>query len=572
VLAALVLAFLPNLTQGLLGPLDPWSKSSADGARVLSVDPEQRDGMGRARTVLRDADGHETWSRLLEYSLRDAEIGQKGEIVGWAVRTEPSATRRQMGLVVLDVGGKERSVEWITDSAGYYVSGIVLSPVEDRAIFRLDQFRGDVFTGREREEWQTLRVSTGERLRRFLPPVLDREGLAVLRRVLAVPSTPLLCCEAWFGSSGETLVELLDLEGRQVWSVALEEAGRVQHKSGTWRWSAERLSSGSAGEFTFQRLGPDELIRWRAVERPEAPGTWIVTEVSREPHAPRLEVDSDVVEPVGFTPKSVSEMRLASPCATGIWSDAAVDGQGRLLVLEAEGSHLHRFDAQGALVDTLLLAGASKAVDRILGVRADRFDLAIGDSFATWNGKGERLTLAYDRWQHGLPRPAAQSIEGARWFIESHEILRFAEDDPQAAITSRIVRHPDGTWFGDLDGGAVAPDGALITVDHPQTFAMMLSSGFSTVSRFDAQGNGKHQFRARLVSPRYLCARGRWLAGNDSIQAACFLADLDAQQLYSLGGEFKSWNYRVLLPPAEGEFWIVDLAGKRLLRAALPER
>ena len=527
--------------------------------------------MGRARTVLHDADGHEIWSRVLEYSLRDAEIGVKGEIVGWAVQTEPSATRRQVGLVVLDPDGKDRNVEWLADSARYYVSGIVLSPGEDRALVRIDQFRGDVFTGREREEWQTLRISTGERLRRFLPPVLDRKGAAVLRRVVAVPSTPLLCCEAWFGSSGETLVELLDLDGRQVWSVALDEAGHASRDAGNWLWSAARLASSDAGEFRFQRLGPDELIRWRAAERPEAPGAWVVTEVSHEPHAPRLAGAPDVVEPVTFTPKSVSEKRLASPCAAGLWSDAAVDGQGRLLVLESAESHLHRFDAQGALVETIELADAGKAIDRILGVRADRFDLNVGDSFATWNGKGERLTLAYDRWQHGLPLPAAHSIEGARWFVEEHEVLRFAEDDPQAASTSRIARHPDRTWFGDLEGGAVAPDGTLITVDHRQTFAMTLSSGLSTVSRYDAHGVGKSQFRARLVSPRYLSARGRWLAGNDSNQSACFLADLDAQRIYSLGGDFTSWNYRVLLPPAEGEFWIVDLAGKRLLRAALPE-
>jgi len=572
VLAALVLALLPTLSQGLLGPLDPWSKSSADGARILSVDPELRDGMGRARTLLRDASGREIWSRVLEYSLRDAEICEKGEVVGWAMRTEPSATRRQVGIVILDPDGKERSVEWIGDSARYFVSGIVLSPGADHALVRLDQFRGDMRTGREREEWQTLRISTGERLRRFLPPVLDRKGFAVLRRVLAVSSTPLLCCEAWFESSGETLVELLDLDGRQVWSVALEEAGRAQRKSGTWNWSAERLSSSAPGEFTFQRLGPDERIRWRAVERPEATGTWNVTEVSREPHAPQLEDGSGVVEPVTFTPKILLERRITPPCAVGTWSDAAIDCQGRLLVLEAAESHLHRFDAQGEHVETIELREAGKAVDRIFGVRADRFDLALGDSFATWNGKGERLTVAYDRWHHGLPRPAAHSIEVTRWFVESNEVLRFAEDDPQAAVTSRIARHPDGTWFGELSGGAVAPDGTLITVDHPQTFAMMQSGGLSTLSRFDAQGNGKSQSRARLVSPRYLSARGRWLAGNDSNKAACFLADLDAKQLYSLGGEVTNWNYRVLLPPAEGEFWIVDLVAKRLLRAALPVR
>lgn len=536
---------------------------------MLSVDPEQRDGLGRARTVLSDASGHEIWSRELEYSLRDAEIGEHGEVVGWAVRTEPAGTRQQLGLVILESDGKDRSVDWIADSARYYVSGIVLSPGADRALVRLDQFRGDVYTGREREEWQTLRLSTGERLRRFIPPVLDRQGHARLLRVLALPSTPLLCCEAWFGGSGETLVEVLDWDGGQVWSVALEEAGRAQRGTGAWRWSAERLSSSFSGEFTFQRLGPDELIRWRAVERPEAAGSWTVTEISRTAHTPRFDTDSGVVEPVVLEPRILSETRITAPCASGTWSDAAVDGQGRLLVLETDPSHLHRFDARGELVDTVVLQDAGTSVDRILGVRADRFDLAVGDSFATWNGKGERLTAAYDRWHHGLPRPATHSREGVRWFIDSNEVMRCANDDPQAEVSTRIARHPDRSWFRELDGGAVAEDGSLITVDRPAGAGLWLGNDLGTVARFDAQGQPRGQFRARLLGSRSLHARGHWLAGNAG-SATCFLLDLETQRLHALGGEFRSWKYRVLLPPAEREFWIVDLEGKRVLRAALP--
>jgi hypothetical protein len=579
VLAALLLTACSSLPQGWFGALDPWSKPSADGARILSVDPELRTGVGKARTELRDAQGREVWSRTLEYSLRDAEITEKGEVIGWAMRAEPSSAKQQLGLAILDAAGRDRSLDWLEDSAGETVLGIVIVPGMDRAIVRLDWIRGDAFTGREREEWLTLRLSTGEHLGRFTPPVLQREGLVKLLRVVAVRSTPLLCCELWIGGRGEALVELLDPEGRQVWSTALEEARPSSSEFYRWRWSGERLTSDKAGELLFQRLRPDERVRWRVAERVEAPNTWIVTELSREAHPLQIDANPGVVGPRAFTPRILSVRPLVTvldgqPCRIGNWSDAALDAQGRLLVLEAEDSHLHRFDAQGEHVETIQLQEASQAVDRILGVRAERFDLALGDSFATWNAKGERLTMAYDRWHHALPRPARQVIEGARWFVDTNEVLRYADDDPFAAVTSRIARHPDRTWFGELMGAAIAEDGSLVTVDSQPRFGLEgggLSYGSSTISRFDAKGNGKDQFRAQLAFAESLQARGRWLAGNGSNEATCFLADLEAKQVFGLAGEFRKQGYRLLLPPVEGEFWIVDLKGKRLLRAALPE-
>ncbi len=541
------------------------------------MDPEQRTGFGRARTALRNASGREIWSRVLDYSLRDAEITERGEIVGWALRTENPDSKDQLGIVILDHEGKERNVDWLPDSARNYVKSIAVASTADIAVVRLDQIRGDVFTGHEREEWQTVRISTGERLQRFVPHLLQREGIATLRRVFAVRSTPLICCEAWFGSNGEALVEVLDLQGEQVWSVALEETRPLNSGYFAWMGSAERLSTTGAGEFTFQRIRPDERIRWRVVERSEAPGTWNVTEVSRDAHPLQVEAEPGVVVARPFTPKLLSERPLATspegkPCSVGTWSDAAIDGQGQLLVLEVEDSHLHHFDAQGESLDRIELREAGKYVDRILGTRKDRFDLAVGDSFSTWSGSGERLTEAYDRWHHALARPTSHAVEGARWFIDTNEVLRYADDDPRAAVTTRLARHPDGTWFGRLEGGAVAQDGTLVTVDVQLAGLFTIGPGQSTISRFDAAGLGMDQFRARLGSARYLSTRGRWLAGNGYGVAACFLADLDAQQVYGLSGEFNSWNFRVLLPPAEGEFWIVDLRGKRLLRAALPEK
>jgi hypothetical protein len=579
VLAALILVALPILPQSWYGTLDPWSKPSLDGTRVLAVDPEQRDGLGSARTSLRDASGREIWSRTLEYSLRDAEVAEKGEVVGWAVRTETPGPRNQLGLVILDPEGKNRSVDWLADSAGYSVLGIVIVPGTDRAIVRLDQIHGDAFTGREREEWLTLRVSTGERLARFTPPVLQREGWAILRRVVAVRSTALLCCEAWFEGGGEALVELLDLGGQQVWSVALEEARPSRRPEYyRWMWSAERLSSDKAGEFLFQRMRPDQLVRWRVTERADAPNTWTVTELSREPHPLELESHPGVTEPHSFAPRILSERPLVTssagqPCAVGKWSDAALDGQGRMLVLEAEDAHLHRFDAQGEHAETIQLQDASPAVGRIVGVRADRFDLTVGDSFATWNSKGDRVTLAYDRWHHAFPRPARHAVEGSRWFVDTNELLRYADDDPLGAVTARIARHPDRSWFGVLSEAAIAEDGSLVTIDAQPMFGLEsggLTTGPSTITRFDAKGNGRDQFRARLGGTGNLEARGHWLAGNGNDDATCFLADLESKKVFGLSGEFRKQGYRILLPPVTGEFWVVDLKGKRLLRAALP--
>jgi hypothetical protein len=574
-----VLGFAPQSDR----VLDPWSKAADDGSRVLSVDPDERSGLGSAHTMLRDEKGREIWSRELGYSLRSAEITRKGEVLGWALRAAVGDRPPGLALVILGPDGSERAMEWIDQEQPLCVRGIVAAPDSDRAIFRLEPFV-DSFCGTyllerartDREEWRVVRLSDGAPLARFIPPVLQREGIAYLARVVALRERQLLVAEATFESNDMATLVLLDLEGHEVWRVVEREDWHQPDGFFAWRFTGGRLSAGSApGEFRLQRSTPDELVRWRVEPEADGLGPWRVVETAREPRALQLDPGPGIKTAQTVAPRILGERRLVAltdghPCSVGTWSDAAIDAQGRLVVLEAEDAHLHRFDAQGDPMGTIELQEASKAVDHILGVRADRIDLSVGDSFATW--KGERLTMAYDRWHHALTRPANHRTEGPRWFMDSHALLRCANDDPQGDVTARLARHPDGTWFAPLEGAAVAEDGSVVTIDRGAQDWSMIGNAESVVSRFDAQGVGKEQLRARLGGATNLRVNRRWLAGNAFGSAACFLIDFDSKQVFGLGREFHDWTFRVLLPDVQGEFWIVDLRGKRLLRAALPRQ
>lgn len=573
------------LLQSLGDALDPWSKSSADRSRTLFVDPDERAGLGKGHTALRDAAGRTLWERDLPYTLRDAEITGKGEILGWATRASASETKPQLGLVILEPSGTERAIEWIVDPRELRVRGIVPLSQANRVLFRIEEvvnsWCGTYLLARvesDREEWRSLRLSDGVPIARFVPPVIQREGVASIARLDALRDRPLLCGEAYLGDLKGSVVLLLDLDGREVWRSVETEDWRQPDAYHLWRFSAARLSGGeAAGEFRFQRSRPDELIRWRVESEADGIGPWRVTELAREEHALALEPPPSLENPTTLEPRIVSERRLVSllagrPCPVGNWSDAAIDAEGRLLVLEAEDAHLHRFDSQGEPLDTIELREAGKHVNRILGTRKDRFDLAVGDSFATWDGKGERLTAAYGDWHRAFARPANHSIEGARWFLDEHALLHFEKDDPQGAVTGRSSRRPDGTWFGRIDGACVDLDGSLVILDTPP--GADEGSGIlraeCVLSRFDSQAVGMGTLRLRLGGATSLRLRGGWLAGNAFEPNACFLIDLDAKRAFRLGREFKDWSFRVLLPPVAGEFWIVDLKGKRLLRAALP--
>jgi hypothetical protein len=560
--------------------LQPWSKASKSGGFVLEVDPEDRDGLGAAQTTLSDASGSVLWSKRVEYSLREAEITPRGEVVGWAAREHEA--RPQMSIVVLDPRGEPRSVEWPADSAAGVVKGIVLVPDADRAVLRLYRAGGDTLTN-EREEWLVLKLSTGERVSRFIPPVLQREGLGVLGRMIRVAGRPLLCCEAWFGGSGEVLVELLDLDGRSVWSQAIEEhrpRGIDLQSWAAWASSPARLSSRADGELQFQRFSPEELVSWRVSGHPDASGDWSVAEESRAPHASGFVLQPDGIGAEPLSPRILAEHQLGEPaqgisCTEAHWTDAALDAHDLLLVLEPQQRHMHIFDGSGAPLPVVTLEDAGLTVHRIFCVRERGFDLSVGDSFATWSRKGERLTTAYGNYHRAFPNPLRNAREGSRWFHDEHAVLRFVDDDPTKDVAQRVLRRPDRTWFEEIQAGSVAPDGGLSVADCDEAWPIPLRPPTPTtthLSQFDATGKARNgmRLRLRLDASSSLTSNGRWLAGYACNPDSGFLLDLEKQRLFVLEKPFAGSLLQVLLPQAPGEFWIVDRAGKRLVRAALP--
>ncbi len=142
--------------------LQPKTYASPSGRFKLEVDPTEKYGAGPGNYRL-TCDGQVVWSGQRPFTLQDAAVSDKGEVVGYSYSAGPEghAPNRQgpgdFRAVIIDPAGKirldvsePRKFSLILDAPPYPMGvGVILDPENDRFILRLNErFGFDQVCGR----------------------------------------------------------------------------------------------------------------------------------------------------------------------------------------------------------------------------------------------------------------------------------------------------------------------------------------------------------------------------------------------------------------------------------------
>jgi hypothetical protein len=291
-IAALGLAAWMPWTQARR-PFQPQTYRSQSGNCELTVDPLERYGDGAGDHVLRRA-GSEVWRNRYPFTLADAVVAEDGTVAGYAYPD----LGRQFAVVLIAADGRvlahhatPRELTGIHGPFEPMGRGLVLDAERQRFIVCVDT----PTRGPDWEEWQVFDLASGARAATLRPGehrpeqdkgrILDAEAMdvplfAIHWQVLRTDQDP------WRRDARVTLV---DLEGRQVWELALPgdlDDGNARDDENDAAWQRQRrmgfLDVASGGRFTIRSLRGRENLELRAVAS-EAGTAWSVEELGRSP-------------------------------------------------------------------------------------------------------------------------------------------------------------------------------------------------------------------------------------------------------------------------------------------------
>ena len=490
-----VAALLLAATEGQGETVELKTYHAPTTARVLEIDPQNRDGSGEAdyRMCIGKLD---VWHARLPFTLCEAAVTDSGVVAGFGyshgLRASGVGRPGTLDVVILDAAGGTRLYEGIKRQQSRFpdgqpepmARGILIHPAEDLFTLRLHSDTG--------EEWRTYRLSTGEKLRSFDLRTASGapQTAAFVMKPRELAGRPLTLVDWWLydgrNSQCGVFFALCNLEGKVVWSMELPADYMVPgHGAAERKLQANIRESGAVldaletGVFELRLVAAGERVRFEVEADASMPGGWRVTEAGRSKYqAPPAAVawtgpeDRPPLRRLGSF--VLQDKTLEGPVHD--ISTFAFDGEGHAGFLRAA-------DGEGANARAktfVLVDGTGKAlVETALPPDAD-----------------ETLELA---WLQGSRWIVATTTNGKRsraWWLDAAKGGMTEVTGFNCPTVERILR---------------VPDGGFVVLGR----AIKKNSGRSELIRFDAAGKQLWKLRSRnddkpssMISPEGLVVTG----------------------------------------------------------------
>jgi hypothetical protein len=458
VLLVLLLTATPVGAQyGRADDLQPKTYTSPSGEFVLSVDPSQRSGAGKALYALK-RNGTVVWSAEHPFTLWDAVLADDGTTGGYAYSrgyNYDGGARGQGDFVVaiLDTGGKLRLAERTAREASRFLhrmpdpqaDGLFIDAHNDRLVVRVVD--PDVNAGVE--SWWTYHLSDGKSAGKSRPRELmhDPEAARWVIDARPVAQTPLTLVH-WYRLASESdqwqtgaRFTLVDLQSKPVWTLELprdytisdDEDAQEQLRNAIHEHGAI-LDTTQPSRFELRHVAAGERVTYAVARDADTPHGWKVTEVARTPYA---DSQSDANKPAQRAQvPEVALRRLGSIELEGVGRSASpiqavadfqIDDRGRIGFLRHRAAEL-------ALV---IVDHAGKPVrEVVLPKRSPRGD---GSTHAAW--------VIDDRWLVTISEDGREQKSSAFWVdIDTGRVTPLA----------KFSAPPIESLVGSRDGGFVA--------------------------------------------------------------------------------------------------------------------
>jgi hypothetical protein len=332
------------LAQGDAEHIDPQTWKSQNGEWVLHMDPTNPQGEGKASYHLTGS-RKAGWSATLDWTLRDARVSNAGAVIGYAYDSGYMGWGGNLVAIVIDPDGIVlASDEHKRDGPAMAIdppppgeprgNGVILDEDGDRGIVRATV---NVSGRGNPSVWWVYHLSNGKLISEFNPPQPASGDLKFSREIAAelVPGTGLVLVHWYVYGSESARFDLLDREGKSVWSKDIE--GEYAHLGDRWRWwslfeDRVRQIEVSPSAFTIASYSLKKRLSFGVEHKVD--GAWSVDEkgaVDGEPSSsPRRPTEW---EPRALTLEMRGEITLGTPSGptpiSGI-TDLHMDGMGRM--------------------------------------------------------------------------------------------------------------------------------------------------------------------------------------------------------------------------------------------------
>ena len=401
--------------------LQPETHESPSGKWKLEVDPNNREGSGKA-TYRMTRDRGEVWTKEFPFTLWQAELSDAGETVGYGY-SHGMQGPGTLDVVILDPDGGIRMKESIKRKEGNFLhatcdpmgAGTLVHTEADRFVMMTTSMSSAGWN----QKWLVYQLSNGRKLTSFDPLKAAKLGDSARYAINTVPlkGAPLLL-EHWYtyqeGKRGGVFV-LADFSGHRIWSLDLPKDYTIPDDDDAEDKLVEEIELDGAildaktdGEFEIRCVKAGERVRYKV--EPDGDSGWKVREISRskyqapsaekpeaEPQTkPRLEVP--LIKPIG-------NYRLGEAVSSGPIRDISgfdIDDHGRFGFLRsARGDAKQSFvliDQDSKLLAEIPLPSNGKTTDHCAWLAGSRWILTASESGVdgktkAWTFDAETKTL-----------------------------------------------------------------------------------------------------------------------------------------------------------------------------------